>query len=411
MSVINNDDQEGQSVILVALLILTLVLFAAIAVDVTVAYYDRRTAQNAADAAALAAAQELGHKLRGESVTDADVLTKLEDFAQRNGSADVRGNYLDQDGAALAPIGEGTIPANAHGVEATALITAPTFFGGVIGLDGLDLDADAAVQFESVCYGGKCLLPIAVYAGGYTDEDDETAVNFVDGQCYNLWDGAGGGNFGWLNWSNQGNGQYSCRTYGVSDCTPVCVDHNMDPDYCSTHPDDMIQVGDYVGGAPGVMNADKVRDRLNFYISTQTVARLVVYDHVTTFGHGNAQCGVTSWNGSTSSRKGTYYHVAGFGAFQITGFRLSHGNGTAVSYDTVDPTTCLDFPNQEGLCCREWEEADDGGLVYYECANWDVCQYNTGDVNRITGIARQWTEDAFETCDAVGNFFAPRLTR
>jgi hypothetical protein len=403
-------NQRGQSIIVVALLLLILVIFVAIAVDTTTAYYDRRTAQNAADAAALAAAQELGHFLRGESTTDADVLAELYDFAQRNGAAAVTGNYLDENGAPLAEIGSGSIPENAHGVEATAYITAPTYFGGVIGLNGLPLDAEAAVQFEAVCYGGKCLLPIAVYAAGYTDSDENTIVDFEEGKCYNLWDGSGGGNFGWLNWSNQG-AAYSCPG---SDCDVPCLDRNMDPTYCSSHPDDMVQVGDLVGGEPGVKNADALRSWLDYYISTNTIGRFVVYDAVTVLGGGNKTCGTTDWKKNPPTRKGHFYRVAGFGAFQITGYRLSKGNGTAVTVDThgIDPKDCIDYPRSDGLCCTEWEQRlDDEGYTYYWCATWSDCQYNTGEVNRITGIARQWTEDAFETCDAVGNFFAPRLTR
>ena len=93
-----NEDQKGQSIIIVAFLFLALIILAAIAVDVTSAYFDRRVAQNAADAAALAAAQELGHHLRGESTTNADVLYQLDDFAQRNGAqAIVRGLRMSAD--------------------------------------------------------------------------------------------------------------------------------------------------------------------------------------------------------------------------------------------------------------------------------------------------------------------------
>ncbi len=176
------ETQKGQSIIIVAFIFLALIIMAAIAVDVTSTYSHRRTAQNSADAAALAAAQELGHYLRGESTTNADVLYHLNDFAQRNGASRVTGRYLDE---SRAPIGEivagGSIPAEALGVEATAFITAPAFFGGAVGMDGYPLSAEAAVEFATVCYGGECLLPISVYAGGFEPSPVLTyVVNFEE---------------------------------------------------------------------------------------------------------------------------------------------------------------------------------------------------------------------------------------
>jgi hypothetical protein len=420
-----SNEQTGQSIILVAFLFVAIIIFVAIAVDTTKAYYDRRTAQNAADAAALAAAQELGHYLRGESTDDADVKTKLDDFAARNGAPKVTGWYLDEAESQITAIGLGTIPTNALGVEATAYVTAPTYFGGIIGLDGLPLEAEAVVQFRSVCYGGECLLPIAVYAGGYPDADpQDNYIDFTDGQCYNLWDGLGGANFGWLNWSNQGI-TYTCKSESypvpVDDCSADCIGYNLNPEFCVDQPEDMVTVGDKVAGAPGVNNADFILDWLDHYIREEEAVRFVVYDSIS--DEGGPACGKTIYkDNGTIQRQGTYYNVAGFGAFQITGYRLSSGGGGAVLTDThgITPESCLDFPGQEGLCCKEWVECSTGGSdIYYECGDceqddpdyWEACEYNTGNVNRITGIARTWVEDAFSTCNAVGNFLAPRLTK
>jgi hypothetical protein len=405
-----NEEQKGQSIILVAFLFLALVILAAIAVDVTSAYSDRRVAQNAADAAALAAAQELGHHLRGEYVTNDDVLFQLNDFAQRNGASRVTGNYLDENRAPLAEIvAGGSIPEDALGVEATAHITAPTFFGGVVGFDGYPLSAEAGVEFESVCYGGECLLPIAVFAGGFKSGSAyDWVVDFEDGQCYNLWDGKGGGNFGWLNWSNQGD-DFSCKSAGSSaDCSATCVERNMNPDTCIDQPADMVWVGDEVGGGPGIMNASQIRAWLDYYIDTPgLIARLLLYDE--TEEYGGATCGTATWNnGQLKKRQGTFYIVEGFGAFKITGYRLSQGKGKAVMRDEIPPETCVDYPSEDGLCCYYWEECEDGSCDY-ECAEWVECDYNTGDVNRITGVFQAWTEDTYETCEASGNFLAPRL--
>jgi hypothetical protein len=171
----------------------------------------------------------------------------------------------------------------------------------------------------------------------------------------------------------------------------------------------MVRVGDEVGGGPGLKNASFIRDWLDYYIDTEYIARLILYD--TTANHGGATCGTSTWNsGTLGKRKGTFYVVEGFGAFKITGYRLSHGKGKAVMRDEIPPETCVDYPSENGLCCYYWDECTgpDPGCEF-ECAEWVECDYNTGDVNRITGVFQAWTEDTYETCEATGNFLAPRL--
>jgi hypothetical protein len=176
----------------------------------------------------------------------------------------------------------------------------------------------------------------------------------------------------------------------------------------------MVWVGDKVGGEPGIMNASFVREWLDYYIDNDYTARLILYDTVDNIG--GAQCGTTTWNnGSIKKQQGAFYVVAGFGAFKITGYRLSHGNGSAVTRDSTNPDwqpqNCKDFPSQDGQCCYHWEECGEppNDNCSFYCTDWDECDYETGDVNRITGVYRAWTEDTYETCDAAGNFLAPRL--
>ncbi len=57
----NNRSENGQIIILLSLGIVALLAFTALAIDAGAIYFDRRSAQNAADAAALAGAYELAH--------------------------------------------------------------------------------------------------------------------------------------------------------------------------------------------------------------------------------------------------------------------------------------------------------------------------------------------------------------
>jgi hypothetical protein len=410
-----NKDQRGQSIILVALLFLALILFAAIAVDLTSTYFQRRVAQNAADAAALAGAQELGAYLDAHPETttsDSQVKTWMNDLAERNGVEDtdgvlandvnnnVVGFYLDTDGNPITDyqIGEwpGGLPSEVFGVEATTHITAPTFFGGVLGYDGYPVSAEAAVEFELSC-AEDCVLPITIYEG--TFGGDEPIV----GQCYNFWDGGGSGNFGWLNWSHnwlkwkENPGAYdstdfTCRdTLDVSDCDVSCLHQNLSPDYCA----DWVEVGDWVAGTTGVKTDGGTKHNLYRIITEEILGTIIIYDTVND-GNGCGQyfrqdSGEIGWNG------GMLYHVVGFATFRFTGFSLPPGKGPYD--DTTREGVLFDLKNADGSYVADPDECIHLGTPDEKA-------------NRITGILQPIDVGGTAgRCEAVGSLFAPRLTR
>jgi hypothetical protein len=445
--------QRGQSVILVAFAFVALILFVAIAVDMSSAYFHRRTAQNAADAAALAGAQELGrqiNKINPES--DGAIKGEMNEYAQRNAipdtdpldtqaNANVEGYYLDAHDKRLPgvpAIGDSpddSVPDNALGIEAIAYITAPTFLGGIMGFGGYPLQAQAAAELKTACSGGDCLLPIAIHSMGFLSPTGIITKNVTleVGQCYNIWDGPGAANMGWLNWSYQG---ASCHDRipgedGPDDCSAACLSLNMDPEFC---PDGtFVEVGDWVGGAPGVANANQVRAWMDRYIGRDSApyeyipARIPIYDVVKYQGddeeHG-ASCGKIREGEET----GFAYQVVGFAAIRITGYRLSKGGGKAVEYDI----TCGEVNDAPLGCAGDellappYAPPEEGGcLDYPEC--W-VCEgggtdcpgepmikcdwLETGDVNRITAIVILYTDTGGgQNCKAVGNLLAPSLSR
>ena len=229
----DNRKEHGQSIVLVALMVMFLLLLAVIAVDLAYGYVHRRGDQNAADAASLAGARELANilnehdgDLSGTWISEDGIQAAMNDFAERNGIEDtnsipgdtvntnVTGYYLAADGTRLQNesgqeivIGEvGIVPWAAQGVEAIANSVAPSFFGGIVGLDGLPIKADAAVVFAGNVCSMNCIAPIATYTMTF-----EYAPH-----CYNIWDGSrqqsGGG--------------------GVNACAGICQADNT----CSNDP-------------------------------------------------------------------------------------------------------------------------------------------------------------------------------
>ncbi len=168
---------RGQTLILIALLVVALIAFVALAVDGANAYAARREAQSAADGAAIAGTWVMVEYAGGSPV--ADILRKVNTYAESNGVADTNGipgdpvnnnvlaYYVDADGNRLLDdqgnewelhTGPLLLPSSAHGIEAVTTITRSTFFARVIGVNQVQAMATATAKYE--IDGG--ILPIAV---------------------------------------------------------------------------------------------------------------------------------------------------------------------------------------------------------------------------------------------------------
>jgi Flp pilus assembly protein TadG len=361
--------QEGQTLVLVAVALVVLVLFAAIAADASDAYFGRRTAQNAADAAALAGGRALGEQSNNGSYNDDAIKAAMDDFAEQNDVLDtnaspadevndnVVGYYLDENGDHLTEVPIGTagdaFAAEAWGIEAVTTITAPTFFGGIIGLDGMPVHATAAVMMEGVC-AASCVVPIAAF-----QLDFQSAV----GQCYKVWNGSGPGNFGWLNWSRQREGDCSC--------SEPCTEFNLDPATCRSG---LVGVGEYLASDSGVSNAQGIRQWLDYYggfppkYSTAVPFTVPVWDE--------------ALEGPACNPDGQAYRVAGFAKVQLIAYKLSGGPQTGEV-----PADCI-----------ELQPADPEDPTYKD-RNWIAITF----IQKVEGMPGN--------CEAHGSLLIPRLVK
>jgi hypothetical protein len=352
----HNDLERGQSIVLVAFTMVALIIFAAIAIDMSSAYVGRRTAQNGADAAALAGTRQLADQVNHDSFNDTLILFELEDFTGRNGAKGrVEGIYLDGNGDPIegAAVGGGYVPNDAWGIEATAYLTAPTFLGGILGFNGYPVQATAAALLEYAC-GVDCLLPIAMHTLPFT---------LTQGTCYNIWNGAGSGNFGWLNWTKQE------ATYQWGACTPNTLEYDMTPGLCNSG---LVEVGDWIAGTVGVNDAPKVRNSLKYYIDNEVPVTVVVWDESQGTGCGSAEGGLA-------------YRAAGFARMLLLGYQLPQGQGVVTYPEDFDP-----------------EDPVNG------CATVGL-DPNNGF--RISGRFLDWAEGEGGNCEAIGTVRAPRQIR
>ncbi len=198
--------ERGQTLVVVALLMVGLLAATGLAIDGGTVFLERRRVQNAADAAAMAGAQDLVlGKVGTLERDDADILDTVRQYAQVNGVPDPAHNlvadYVDQDNAVLGAVGGGTIPEGATGISATVRIERATHFMQLVGINTVPARAFSLAQtgppgqvaglrpfgipvrvFEDLGESGGS---VRIHFGnaGQCDPDDE--ANSV---CYVFWD-------------------------------------------------------------------------------------------------------------------------------------------------------------------------------------------------------------------------------
>ncbi|MGQ9682455.1 MAG: pilus assembly protein TadG-related protein [Anaerolineae bacterium] len=255
------NSERGQSLVVVALVLVALVGMTALVIDVGNAYVQRRRMQNAADSAALAGARMLTMGQVGS------VATVVQDYAvHRNGAQMVTHTVL------------------ASSVRVTVSEAFPTFFASIVGIGGLGVSARAEAGYFSVCEWQGNLMPIALH---------RDAIAF--GRDIQIWDsdqeasrpGSGivaDGQRGWLNFD------------GGS------VDSNELAGWVRNGWNGPVTVGMWINGTPGTKTA-ALQD-MNMHVG-HTVY-VPIYDETRSGQNGNGQLD---------------YRIVAFGVFQVKGVK------------------------------------------------------------------------------------------
>ena len=245
------EKESGQLMIIVALGMVALMGFVAVVVDLGNAYSQRRLAQNAADAAAMAAILKvrtsdpstLGSTIHDEIVDE--IVDEIERVADLNGYAQVdlvNTNFLGTAGNILGPVNSyGGSLSDVAGVTVKTYISYNTYFAGIVGINTMTSGAHATAMSLLVdSLTGVDLTPIAV-----RDHPDGNSSNYEVGTNYPLWNSEKEtpGNAGWLDFDAGSNGTPDLRDW-ITDG----FDSNLNP---FTFYDDLA------GQTPGDSETDK----------------------------------------------------------------------------------------------------------------------------------------------------------
>jgi Flp pilus assembly protein TadG len=171
--------------VLVALALIALLVVAGLALDGGVVFLERRRMQNAADAAALAGAQQLAEIMcdsEGAEAADALVYAAVVTYAERNGvrtASDLAATYVKFDGDAIVEftppvlVGSGAVPDGASGVAVTPTITRSTALVSLAGIDKTSASAYAmAVTGPPLTGGGLRPFGVPIQLAQTLDPND-----------------------------------------------------------------------------------------------------------------------------------------------------------------------------------------------------------------------------------------------
>ena len=156
---------RGDSLVMVALSLFVLLALLALAIDVGFAYSERRRMQNAADSGALAGAAVM---MKGG--TDGEILSAIDDYTHRNTAQTFEATYAPSG----RPVGGGSVPSDATGIEVTAVVDFPTFLAFLVGTNTIEAHGDATGGF------GPLDIVMVLDRSGSMDDD---SCDLREAQC------------------------------------------------------------------------------------------------------------------------------------------------------------------------------------------------------------------------------------
>jgi hypothetical protein len=224
--------ERGQTLVLLVLALFALLAIMALVIDGGMAYAQRRAAQNAADAGALAGAREL---CEGNGETAA--VNRAEEYAIARNEA-----------LSIDPV------VNGQKISVTAHITYDTFLASLLGQNEMTVSATASAGCYTPC-GGDGMLPVAwacspPEVGGEEEEEGDgestgsgynCAVQFGD-----LDDPVNSPKYIIMNSASNTEDWY-CRDPGTGACIDPYTDLPRDPDDCINCDFDGDGVNDVLG--------------------------------------------------------------------------------------------------------------------------------------------------------------------
>jgi hypothetical protein len=289
-------NERGAISVIVAILLVTLLGFVAIAVDVGVIYSERAQLQNGADASAIALAQKCAKDTTDAGCsTTSSLATSLANQNALDGMSKVYSIQLDKTARKVSVI---TAAKETGGADNSVSL----FFADVLGIPSKEVGARASAEWGSP-KAGRTAFPLAFSICQVKDHVDGTLQllqdhgNNANEDCnYGPSGAAVAGGFGWL---------------------------APDPEKCGGTIDLALSEGgsDTGNNAPTHCSADLTKWASEITAGRKIVVLLPVFNNVTGTGSG------------------AIYSLISFAAFEVTGWKFSGNSGLPYEFRSEKSTT------------------------------------------------------------------------
>jgi Flp pilus assembly protein TadG len=319
-------EENGQTLVLIALLLVALLAFLGLVIDGGAVMLARRKSQDAADAAAFAGARVLALRVNDSVATEQAVWSAITAYAQVNGittTTNIAATFINQSGSDICFINTNCsgIPSSplATGVRVTTTLSYQTFFINVVaGNQPVPVRALASVQSGRPSAMSDLMPMIIKYPCSDINSTCFVPCGPLTCPQYQLFgDVQAGGNFQWTNYSSP------CQTN-----TQDLVDYLLggksggrvvaDPNRLmmnDTQPS-------WVCGDTGVNSAKQVTDALDWWLAQPISDRHWIIPIVDVDNGG--------------SGSGLKYHVIMFADFVPIGYDLGGGKRNPTSFHCSD---------------------------------------------------------------------------
>ena len=310
----NNESESGQSVVLIAILMLGLLGFLGLALDGGQVFASRRRSQNASDAAALAGARVLATRLDNSSVSELKVWLTILSFGQSNGisTTNMIATFIDKNGNYICGINQ-----NCNGVPSSPLATGvrvtttlpldPYFIRLLIGNQTIPVRSVAAAQSGAPTLAGGA-IPVVITA----------TEPITYGVEMPIWgDKVASGSFQWVSFSCVSDAKDVADYLHPDNTNPAPV-VEADPQNVSKNPS-MEPTASWLCTSPGSETNKQVTDALDAWLLKPESERLwlvPVYNYANCNPDKNGKC-----DGGSNAK----FHIVRFAEFIFEGYNLGGG--------------------------------------------------------------------------------------
>jgi Flp pilus assembly protein TadG len=342
--------ERGQALIIMVFGMIALLAIAGLAIDGGTVLMERRHAQNAADAAALAGTRELARAIcEKEGADDASILAQVIKLVADNNVGDpansVSADYVDYTETVLGRVGDGTIPVGSTGISATVTINRRTYFLSMVGI------AESAASAYALAVTGPLAEPGNVRPFGLPYEavenlvpGDEITVIFKHDGGSIEWPGGQDQHRGWMNLAymwNAGEDSAFPRARDESADAATLKELMAEGGDFTVYPDNDFwlnsQKGDFIHAKPGTNSSAVCQAPMDPYFFPVPVFDVVVY--CPDIGSPKPDC--------PTQGSGFVYHIIGLATVKVTGCKQGQGEITLELTDEIVGSEAVGF--REGM--------------------------------------------------------------